>query len=228
MKWFHFYTMVRPCLSCFAVLVTIADFLTYTHLYLSNWWLLLYFGSALAQPVLAILVAIRSSGNHGDYGGFVRFVKGVLLYETISMAYQAGVEQYVESTFDFLTALVVAIIIFIIGYFTWYRLNVKYFEKRMVIVHDSRTAERPACFTRCKSCGYRNKNFFDACPQCGKYAKEYVYLNKTPVTGKTPVNPPIAKEAPAADSIRFCRKCGARLVENGNFCGKCGTEIIKE
>lgn len=32
--------------------------------------------------------------------------------------------------------------------------------------------------TECKSCGYRAKDYFNACPQCGKYAKQYVYLNQ--------------------------------------------------
>lgn len=30
------------------------------------------------------------------------------------------------------------------------------------------------------------------------------------------------------ESIRFCRKCGEKLIDNSNFCRKCGTEIIKE
>ena len=31
-----------------------------------------------------------------------------------------------------------------------------------------------------------------------------------------------------ADQVRFCRKCGAKLIDNSQFCSKCGTEIIKE
>lgn len=29
----------------------------------------------------------------------------------------------------------------------------------------------------CKSCGYRSRDYFENCPQCGKGAKQYVYLN---------------------------------------------------
>ena len=36
----------------------------------------------------------------------------------------------------------------------------------------------PNRLTECKSCGYRDKNYFDSCPQCGKHAKQYVYLNQ--------------------------------------------------
>lgn len=68
--------------------------------------------------------------------------------------------------------------------------------------------------TECKSCGYRDENFFNACPQCGKYAKRYIYLDEEPTND--------------SDKIRFCRKCGESLAENSQFCRKCGTEIIKE
>ena len=31
-----------------------------------------------------------------------------------------------------------------------------------------------------------------------------------------------------ADQVRFCRKCGEKLIDNSQFCRKCGTEVIKE
>lgn len=30
------------------------------------------------------------------------------------------------------------------------------------------------------------------------------------------------------DQVRFCRKCGEKLLDNSQFCRKCGTEIVKE
>ncbi len=74
--------------------------------------------------------------------------------------------------------------------------------------------EYPNRITECKSCGYRDKNFFNACPKCGRYAKQYVYLNE---------------EIPTeTDKVRFCRKCGEKLIDNSQFCRKCGTEIVEE
>ena len=29
------------------------------------------------------------------------------------------------------------------------------------------------------------------------------------------------------DQIRFCRKCGEKLIDNSKFCRKCGTEIVE-
>ena len=84
-KWFTFYTKVRPWLAWLMVFSTIGDFMQYPDVYLTNWWLLLCFLAAITQPILCIAVAVKSSG---DYASFVRFVKGVLLFETINMAYE--------------------------------------------------------------------------------------------------------------------------------------------
>ena len=102
---------------------TLGDFFQYPDVYLSRWWLLLYSLGAIAQPILCIIVAVKSSR---DYPDFVRFVKGVLLFETINMAYQQGVQQYLNSELQFGVAAIVFVVILVIGYFVWYRLNVKY------------------------------------------------------------------------------------------------------
>ena len=125
-KWFTFYTKVRPWLACLMIFSTLGDFFQYPDVYLSRWWLLLYLLGAIAQPILCIIVAVKSSR---DYPDFVRFVKGVLLFETINMAYQQGVQQYLNSELQFGVAAIVFVVILVIGYFVWYRLNVKYFEK---------------------------------------------------------------------------------------------------
>ena len=30
-----------------------------------------------------------------------------------------------------------------------------------------------------------------------------------------------------AEEIKFCRKCGNKLLEDSKFCDKCGTEVVK-
>ena len=42
----------------------------------------------------------------------------------------------------------------------------------------------PNRITQCKSCGYQNNDYFDACPKCGKYAKQYIYLNDPSRSGR--------------------------------------------
>lgn len=209
-KWFTFYTKVRPWLACLMIFSTLGDFFQYPDVYLSRWWLLLYLLGAIAQPILCIIVAVKSSR---DYPDFVRFVKGVLLFETINMAYQQGVQQYLNSELQFGVAAIVFVVILVIGYFVWYRLNVKYFEKRINVIETDYLEFDPNRITECKFCGYRDKNFFNACPQCGQYAKQYIYLNQ---------------EQPKEERICFCRKCGSKLIDDAVFCDKCGTKVIKE
>ncbi|MDD6678556.1 MAG: zinc-ribbon domain-containing protein [Firmicutes bacterium] len=209
-KWFTFYTKVRPWLACLMIFSTLGDFFQYPDVYLSRWWLLLYLLGAIAQPILCIIVAVKSSR---DYPDFVRFVKGVLLFETINMAYQQGVHQYLNSELQFGVAAIVFVVILVIGYFVWYRLNVKYFEKRINVIETDYLEFDPNRITECKSRGYRDKNFFNACPQCGQYAKQYIYLNQ---------------EQPKEERICFCRKCGSKLIDDAVFCDKCGTKVIKE
>lgn len=43
------------------------------------------------------------------------------------------------------------------------------------------------------------------------------------------VAPEMVKNSPqTTDIICFCRKCGAKLMEESQFCSKCGTRIVKE
>ena len=70
-KWFTFFTKVRPWLGCIMMFSTITEFVEYTDIYLSNWWLMLYLAVAIALPVLNIMVFVKS---RGDYVEFVSFV----------------------------------------------------------------------------------------------------------------------------------------------------------
>ena len=213
-KWFTFYAKVRPWLACLMSLTIIVDFFQYMDVYLSYWWMLLYFITGVAQPVLAIVVFAKSEG---DYGDFVRFVNGVLIFETINMAYQQGVQQYIKS-FEFGTAFIIALIILVVGYFLWYRLNIKYFKKRILretpepATYDFNAVSRPPQF----SCPnevpktYGNYNIY------GNDIKLQKEENTT--TDTTPVQ----------QKAQFCRKCGTKLAEDALFCTKCGTKVITD
>lgn len=135
-KWFTFYTKVRPILSGLFLLAVLESFRLNLAIYTKIWWLTLSFAGAVAQFVLCILIAVKSGG---DYPHFVRFTRKVLLFETIYTAYQQGVETYVRN-FDMISALIVFFVISIVLYFIWYRLNVKYFEKRLLPQRDETSA----------------------------------------------------------------------------------------
>lgn len=182
-KWFTFYTKVRPWFACISAFTVIADFMQYQEVYTSYWWMMVYFLAALVQPVLCIIVFVKSQG---DYEAFVRFIKGVLLFETINMAYEQAVQQYIQNEFNIDAPLVTGFIILLLGYFIWYRLNMKYFKKRLNVITN-----------------------------------EYPHDDTNHMTE--------FKEEPIADTdrIRFCRKCGEKLLDRSQFCRKCGTEAVE-
>lgn len=49
------------------------------------------------------------------------------------------------------------------------------------------------------------------------------YLSKTPTHTPEKASPSLN-----TDQIRFCRKCGEKLIDNSKFCRKCGTAVVKE
>ncbi len=220
-KWFTFYTKVRPCFTCFAFLTALVDFQQYADVYINNWWLLLSFAATVAQTILSIAVLIKSRGAYVD---FVRFVKGVLLFEILLFAYQQSVNAYASSKLNLAVALVAFILISVLGYFVWYVLNVKYFNKRIRL--NPKTSEPddvPSSGSWQCRCGYINSAHVGIC-YCGE---------RKPSSKKDPVEkttPPVPSDdhAAAVNPPRFCRRCGADLIEGGRFCRKCGTPVPEQ
>jgi len=166
-KWFIFYTKVRPWFALFAFLTSLIDFFAYAETYLSVWWLLLSLAFSVAQAVLAIMVFVKSKG---DYVELVRFIKGVLWFETVNIAYQQAVRQYIESEFNLPVAIIMFIIIFALAFFLWYRLNMKYFKKRVSTADTLQVEGLPwdTTVTRyCTNCGNKLDESCNFCNKCG-------------------------------------------------------------
>lgn len=123
-KWFTFFTKVRPWIVCFFTLIALIEFAQYTGVYLSHVGLLISLLFTIIQAGLSIGTAIKAEE---DYASFVRFVRGVLIFEVISMAYRFGVEKYYEEGADLIYFLVAIAIFFLV----WYLPNMKYFKKRL-------------------------------------------------------------------------------------------------
>ena len=68
---------------------------------------------------------------------------------------------------------------------------------------------------RC-SCGRPHPRYETSCI-CGKSKFESITRTK-----------PEAVLTETTDQIRFCRKCGTKLLSDSRFCANCGTEIVKE
>ena len=64
--------------------------------------------------------------------------------------------------------------------FLWSWVAKKIME-RVLLTDDERDElkEDPNRFYECKSCGYRNPDYYEICPKCGNRAKQFVYLNQS-------------------------------------------------
>lgn len=172
-KWFTFYTKVRPWFACLATFSVVFDFLQHIEVYTSYWWMMLYFIGSVTQAVLAIIVFVKS---RGDYIDFVSFVSGVLLFETINMAYAICVSQYIDNGFKF--DGVSCAVVLSIAYLVWYCLNLKYFKKRILsTIYTSSTYDNPFIIEPittehtkilyCRKCGEKLINDSKFCRKCG-------------------------------------------------------------
>ena len=185
-KWFTFYTKVRPWLVCVGVLQLLTDFFQYSDIYFSYWWLLLYFIVSIANPILGIMVFARSKGNYNE---FVKFVKRVLLFESFSMSYQSAIELFLENDYELADVFVAFGFMFLLCFFMWYRLNVKYFERRTgpVMVVDADFS-----VMQLSHAGADTPNTGEATIFCRKCGEKLI------------------------ESSRFCQKCGTEIIENTN------------
>ncbi len=67
------------------------------------------------------------------------------------------------------------------------------------------------------------KSKFTKCPKCGYIA---VFEKKCPKCDFVLPTEAKRENDSGTPKILFCRKCGARLLEDARFCNECGTEII--
>ena len=108
--------------------------------------------------------------SRGDYVEFVSFVKGVLIFETIATAYSNGVKQYIQSGYEIGVGIIFALIVLLISYFVWYKLNMKYFNKRILGANNIQYAysdEETTQIRFCRKCGQQLIDDSKFCSNCG-------------------------------------------------------------
>lgn len=180
-------------------------------MYHQYWWRWVYLLFFVASVILQVFVFVKSMG---DYAKFVRFVEFELIFEGINLCYQWIVQFYtayidaketvegVEIGKRFIEQqLAQAVVIDICGivlylvlfYFLWYRLNRKYFRKRLRFAVLENTAFVPEENSAtqinvvldndgeifCPQCSSRVASHYSFCPSCGfrsgEEARKLVY-----------------------------------------------------
>ena len=126
-KWFVFYTKVRPWLLFLSLLGgTFANIVTHETFYFHHPLLFVSFGLSMAQVVVSIMTFEKS---RGDYLEFANFAPKVLAFEAVAITARGFIEQYCEK--GFISALIVAAIIGVLAYFIWYGKMSDYFYDRV-------------------------------------------------------------------------------------------------
>lgn len=148
-KWFTFFTKVRPWLSILVACAAFSEFIKNIETYQQYWWQWFYLLLSVATVVLQVLVFAKSRGN---YIKFVRFVEIEMIFEGVSMCCQWIVELYTthmdakealadvemgrnmieqQLAQDIALGIFRVVLFSVLYYFLWYRLNRKYFRKRL-------------------------------------------------------------------------------------------------
>ncbi len=201
-KWFTFYTKIRPWFALITMFANILNFMIYTDIYVEHFGLFVGFLGYIANFILCVIAAIKANK---DYNSFVRFVKVLLIFEFLFYPIASGIQTYYVN--EDLAATIVCIAIFIIiSYFLWYRLNIKYFRKRIITDdlytdtydygavddnNDNRntettvqnvSSEKVSKNRFCRLCGSKIDSETKICSGCGKKYFKGITLNKNSVT----------------------------------------------
>ena len=205
LKWFNFFTKVRPVLhfiSCFFILIAVS---MDPQLYLGNIFMLAYVIGTVVQCILVEISTIKAKEE--NYGKFVEFVKKALVYEVIFSSYAAAAQTYFIANSNLIYALITAVENLLILYFVWYRLNVKYFEKRMLVVTPVKTRMRVASAESVETEVLDADDYYDDDDDDLDYDDDDDdYM-------------------PSSSSGRRCYVCGLELDDGDVFCERCGTRV---
>lgn len=127
MTWMSFYCFVRPWINIVLSLLALFNIIgydEYQEIYFETTFGIITFVSLIIGIIISIMTFIKFKRK--DYNTLT-FLKYVLIYESISMAFNSSSRQTYDDLFEF---LIVWAILSIIAYFIWYKSNMKYFRKR--------------------------------------------------------------------------------------------------
>ena len=236
-KWFTFYTKVRPWIACLSLLIPFADFAQYPSVYLSHIGMIISLVANLALVVLCVMVAIKAEEN---YHTFVRFVNGVLIYETCNSAFQQCIQQYYVNGNGIIEAVVVGALVGVGMFFIWYRPNIKYFRKRLIqqqpsvisnnspIVAHDQTHPSHICLSDENETPRKYGNY-------NVYGSDIALKQDTEQPKVDPVlqapqskaqhiqtQTPVVKQA-----VKYCSRCGKVIDPVTKKCRGCGKQYFK-
>ena len=137
MKWYTFYTKVRPWILLVVFLLSIP---TYGESLVTLMDISLV-GTSVAIPVVIYVIAdvayiianivLLFKTREESQEMLFAFIRGLLIFELFFFSYTSMLTSSLNSQ-NIATCLFVLLFNLLLFYFVWYRLNIKYFKKRLV------------------------------------------------------------------------------------------------
>ena len=130
MKWFMFFARILPCIICSLEATGHLLILCNLKQTLSNPAVLFDIPCSLALVALQTLLFVKS---FKDFAAFVKFTPIALVGYVFLLILRELIVTDFSSPSNAITTIFVVVILGLLGYFLWYRLNMRYFNKRLYV-----------------------------------------------------------------------------------------------
>lgn len=247
MKWYTFYIKVRPWIGLAFFLLSVfaygETFLTLMSINLVGAAFaiptIIYVASYVVYTIANLILFFKERNGSGE--ALLGFIKGLLFFEVFYIPYGSILGQYYEGQ-SIVVSIIVLMIMMTLCYFVWYRLNIKYFRKRLAnwefdstmtgaISEEPRVAE-----TGAYSLSYANEvpKQYGSWNVMGSDLKleksDAVEVPETPaeLEPKHQGIPVVTKTTEQRPSYaKYCPKCGKGIDPVSKVCTGCGKQYFK-
>lgn len=247
MKWYTFYVKVRPWIGLAFFLLSA---FTYgeTFLTLMNTNLvgaafaiptIIYVASYVAYTIANLVLFFKERNESGE--ALLGFIKGLLIFEVFYIPYGSILGQYYEGQ-SIIVSIIVLLIMMALCYFVWYRLNIKYFRKRLAPweLNSTMTGTVSEAPKITETGTYSLSHANEVPKQYGSWnvmgsdlkleKSDAVEVPETPA-GPDPKHQEIPVVTKAVEQrtsyAKYCPKCGNGIDPASKVCTGCGKQYFK-
>ena len=240
MKWFKFFTKIRSWISiviyvllAFSITMQLVEYLKFGSI--KDVYVITIFqivSYAVSAVIYLILVIKTDKYEKAILGGnsLFKYVKAILIYEVAYMIVCWIISKYSEGA-DNSMIIITSIMCFLIEYFVWYRLNIKYFKRRLLnnmITNITPNENEPSY--RIADDSYKTKEYGnhiytkDIMLQKNGVSAE-ISADKSEITVQSQAQ--TLSQEPLSDKIKYCSRCGSKINSETKKCVGCGKQYFR-
>lgn len=233
MKWFNFFTKVRPwinfvicslnVLSVFGYEVNIFDYELFGKIVILN---VIHILGYVASAILHLILFFKANGQNNEM--LLKYIKALLIFDIVFWGYGYIINQYYAGM-TLVEIIIIAIVLLILEYFIWYRLNMKYFKKRLTLARE---------IVSNQSLSFENKVQAKPIGNYNVYGSDMSLQESADTEEKevqTIIKPEIAIQSQTQTfntkaeigKVRFCSRCGGKIDNDTKKCTGCGKQYFK-